>query len=210
MIGQITNILTNPTFVRFAQNTRATVTTESLFKATGRPFFIMHDKSIDDKTKKYTATKEAVYQMLCLGIYLGIVGPVFKKPIFKAAQKILKNEKDLPKFKNVGEYESYRKLALMPLKNRQNHALLEKVPTNLHKDLLTLEHPNLYKTEKGVIELSYLVGTILGLALFASELSNLIIHPTMKTLGFEPKKAAKNKVPTQNVTPNKNKINAKA
>ena len=79
MINQITNILTNPAFVRFAQNTKATVTTESLFKATGRPIFILKDDSIDDKTKKYTATKEAVYQLLCLGIYLGMVGPVFKK-----------------------------------------------------------------------------------------------------------------------------------
>ena len=125
LINQITNILTNPAFVRFAQNTKATVTTESLFKATGRPIFILKDDSIDDKTKKYTATKEAVYQLLCLGIYLGMVGPVFKKPIFKLSQKILKNEKDLPKFSDVEEYEAYRKLALMPLKNRLGNKLLE-------------------------------------------------------------------------------------
>ncbi len=193
MINQITNILTNPAFVRFAQNTKATVTTESLFKATGRPIFILKDDSIDDKTKKYTATKEAVYQLLCLGIYLGMVGPVFKKPIFKLSQKILKNEKDLPKFSDVEEYEAYRKLALMPLKNRLGNKLLEKIPEKLKQDLLTIEKPDLYKTQKGIIELSYLVGTILGLAIFASELSNLVIHPILRTLGFEDKNNNNNK-----------------
>ena len=55
----------------------------------------------------------------------------------------------------------------------------------LKENLLLFEKPDKYKTEKGIVELSYLTGTVFGLALFASELSNLILHPIMKVLGFE-------------------------
>lgn len=49
MIDKIASIVTNPTLVQFAQNTKACVTTESLFKAAGRPTFIMMDNKVDKK-----------------------------------------------------------------------------------------------------------------------------------------------------------------
>ena len=121
----------------------------------------------------------------------------FKKYGFKISQKILKKEKCIPDFKNADEYLNYLKLASMPKKERAGHKLMKTISetlketpdakTTLKENLLTLEHPNKYKEAKGAVELSYLAGTVIGLALIASEISNLILHPIMRGLGFEKK-----------------------
>ena len=197
MIDKVANILTNPSFVNLAQNTKATVSIESLFKATGRPAFIMMDKSVDKKTRVYAAAKEGLYQLLCLGIYLTMVPFVFKKYGFKISQKILKNQKCIPDFKNADEYLNYLKLASMPKQQRVGNKLLDKISDTLKEspeaehtlkeNLLNLDNPKKYIEAKGAVELSYLAGTVIGLALIASEISNLILHPIMRTLGLEKK-----------------------
>ena len=40
---------------------------------------------------------------------------------------------------------------------------------------------------KGVIEIGNIVGSVIGLAIFAPEVSYIIVHPTMKALGIEGK-----------------------
>lgn len=197
MIDKVTAILTNPAFVNFAQNTKATTTVESLFKATGRPAFIMMDTSVNKDTRKYAATKEGLYQLLCLGIYLTMVPTIFKKYGFKISQKILKGEKCLPPFKDADEYLNYLKLARMPKDKRQGHKLLSKIsdtlketpdaPYTLKETLLKHEKPPEYIEGKGAVEMSYLAGTVIGLAFIASEISNLILHPIMRGLGIEKK-----------------------
>lgn len=87
MIDKVANILTNPSFVNLAQNTKACVTIESVFKATGRPAFIMMDTNVDKDTRKYAATKEGLYQLLCLGIYLTMIPLVFKNTVLKFHKK---------------------------------------------------------------------------------------------------------------------------
>lgn len=198
MIDKITAVLTNPAFVNFAQNTKATVATESVFKAVGRPAFIMMDKKVDKDTRRYAAVKEGLYQMLCLGIYMTLVSIFFKNAGFKLAQKLIKNDKALPAFKNADEYENYLKLARMPLKDRKSSKLLSKIPdtlkedkfskSTLKEDLLNKENPKLYEAGKGAIELSYLAGSVIGLAWIASEISNKVLHPIMRTMGFEKNK----------------------
>ncbi len=208
MIDKVANILTNPAFANFAMNTKYTVTTESIFKATGRPAAIMLDKNVDLDTRKYAATKEGLYQLLCLGIYLTMIPLVFKKYGFKIAQKILKNDKDLPKFKDADEYLTYAKLASLKKSERYDEKLLSKISDTLkteENDSLTLKQhllnddtPPEFPVAKGAIELSNLVGTVIGLAWIASELSNHILHPIMRILGFEDsKKAAANKIDTK-------------
>lgn len=208
MIDKVANILTNPAFANFAMNTKYTVTTESIFKATGRPAAIMLDKNVDLDTRKYAATKEGLYQLLCLGIYLTMIPLVFKKYGFKIAQKILKNDKDLPKFKDADEYLTYAKLASLKKSERNDEKLLSKISDTLkteENDSLTLKQhllnddtPPEFPVAKGAIELSNLVGTVIGLAWIASELSNHILHPIMRILGFEDsKKAAANKIDTK-------------
>lgn len=195
MIDKVANILLNPKFVAFANNTKYTVSTESLFKATGRPAAIMMDNHVDKDTRKYAATKEGLYQALCLGIYLTMIPFIFQKYGFKLSQKILKGDKSLPAFKNAKEYLNYAKLSKMDKKERQGHKLFSKISDTLKAspdDKLTLkEHllkddkPPEFPTAKGAIELSNLTGTVIGLAWIASELSNYILHPIMHALGFE-------------------------
>ena len=175
----------------------------------------MMDHNVDDKTRKYAATKEGLYQALCLGIYLTMIPLIFQKYGFKIAQKILKGDKDLPAFKNAAEYLNYAKLAKMEKKDRQGHKLLSKISDTLKSsedDKLTLkEHllkddkPPEFPAAKGAIELSNLTGTVIGLAWIASELSNYILHPLMRGLGFETKPANNNNNKSNNKT-----INVKA
>ena len=58
MITAISKAITNPTLVDIAQNTNASVTSETVLKSVGRPGFILIDKDIDPATKKYAAAKE--------------------------------------------------------------------------------------------------------------------------------------------------------
>ncbi len=203
MIDKVAGILLNPKFVNFANNTKYTVSTESIFKATGRPAAIMLDNHVDKATRKYAATKEGLYQALCLGIYLTMIPFVFQKYGFKLAQKILKGDSSLPAFKNAAEYLNYAKLAKMDIKDRKGHKLLAKISDTLksspEENLTLKEHllsdkkPPEFPTAKGAIELSNLVGTVIGLAWIASELSNYILHPIMRGLGFEkPKNISEN------------------
>ena len=203
MLDKVANLLLNPQFVNFANNTKYTVTTESFFKATGRPAAIMMDKKVDLDTRKYAATKEGLYQTLCVLIYLTMIPLVFQKYGFKFAQKILKGDKDVPAFKDANEFLNYARLSKMDKEHRQNHKLLSKISDSLKAnddDKLTLkEHllnddkPPVFPLPKGVIELSNLVGTVIGLAWIASELSNHILHPLMYALGFKSKPAVQQK-----------------
>ena len=81
------------------QNTVTQITTETCLKAVGRPAFILADKKIDPQTKKFSATKEFLYQLTCLGIYLSIIIPVCRKSAFKAAKKLFKDDKVFQAFK---------------------------------------------------------------------------------------------------------------
>ena len=207
MLDKVANILLNPKFVNFANNTKYTVSTESIFKATGRPAAIMMDKKVDEDTRKYAATKEGLYQMLCLGIYLTMIPFIFQRYGFKIAQRILKGDKELPAFKDAQEYLNYAKLAKMNLEERKNSKLLSKISDTLKADdkltlkehLLKEEQPPEFPAAKGAIELSNLTGTVIGLAWIASELSNHILHPLMRGLGFE-----------ENKKQNRSKININA
>lgn len=209
MLDKVANILLNPKFVNFANNTKYTVSTESIFKATGRPAAIMMDKKVDEDTRKYAATKEGLYQMLCLGIYLTMIPFIFQRYGFKIVQRILKGDKELPAFKDAQEYLNYAKLAKMNLEERKNSKLLSKISDTLKADkgdkltlkehLLKEEQPPEFPAAKGAIELSNLTGTVIGLAWIASELSNHILHPLMRGLGFE-----------ENKKQNRSKININA
>ena len=63
MIGGIQNLISNPTLYNLTQSTVTQVTTETCLKAIGRPSFILLDNQIDSKTKKFSATKELLYQL---------------------------------------------------------------------------------------------------------------------------------------------------
>ena len=193
MIGAIANVLSNPTLASVTQNTKASISIETGLKAIGRPSFILADKDIKPETKKYAATKEFLYQAICLGVYLAIVMPVFKGGIFKLAKNTFyKNKPGFNKFKNASEYLDYHRFAGMKQKPRLTALAesknLDKFKNNGMRDILINEaEPDKFPLIKGVIEAGSIVGSVLGLAILAPQVSHHTIHPIMKALGFEKK-----------------------
>lgn len=200
MINAIRNIASNATLANIAQNTSASVGIETTLKSIGRPGFILIDKDIDGDTKQYAAAKEFLYQATCLAVYLAVVVPVFKNGAFKMAKKYLKGAPEFQKFKSANEYLEYHKLAEKIPKNRtaslsKNHSENKFDHDNLRSDLLNNENPEMYPNIKGAIELGNIIGSVLGLAILAPQVSHAFIHPALRFLGLEDKEkktAAKN------------------
>lgn len=213
MIGAIKSFITSSQLASIAQNTTQSVAAETTLKSIGRPGFILIDKDIDPDTKQYAAAKEFLYQATCLAVYMALIVPVFKKGGFQIAKKyIFKNTQGFEHFKDVKEYMYYRKLADNPsIKNRKStldkerlidkSSIRDKYNNNLQKEL-EKEKPDKFVYVKGAVELSNIIGSVLGLAILAPQVSHAFIHPVLKVLGLEHKK---DKEPQQNT-----KIDTKA
>lgn len=198
MINSISNIITNPTLVNIAQNTTSSISCETALKAIGRPSFILVDKDIDPATKRYAAAKEFLYQTTCLAIYLTLLAPFVKKGAFNFAKKyIYKGENGFNKFKNADEYLFYRKIADKTLQNRKSsltkdHSIYKFKNNGLREELLNNEKPELFPHIKGAIEVGNTIGSVLGLAILAPQLSHAFIHPALKLMGLEGNKPEEN------------------
>ena len=57
------------------------------------------------------------------------------------------------------------------------------------KDLLTKENPEKYDLIKGCVESGTFVGSILGLAILAPQISHYTVHPIMRFFGLEKNKS---------------------
>lgn len=189
MIGGITGLLSNPTLTRVAQSTSSSVSIETGLKAVGRPSFILADGKIEPQTKRYAAMKEFLYQATCLATYMALIIPVFKNGSFKVAKKVLKEEAAFQKFKNAKEYLNYKKFAVMPkearlnaLKEAKNQDMFSK---ELKEHLSTADKAEQYNIIKGAIEFGNIVGSVLGLAIFAPQVSHLVVHPVLRLIGME-------------------------
>lgn len=189
MIGGITNVLTNPALTRIAQSTSSSVSIETGLKAIGRPSFILADSKIEPETKRYAAMKEFLYQATCLATYMIIIIPIFKNGSFKLAKKVLKEEPVFQKFKNAKEYLNYKKFAVMPKEIRLKALNEPKNKDMFSKELLenlkTAEDAEQYNIIKGAIEFGNIVGSVLGLAIFAPQVSHMVVHPVLKAIGME-------------------------
>lgn len=203
MIGAVKNFLTSSQLASIAQNTTQSVAVETTLKSIGRPGFILIDKDIDPDTKQYAAAKEFLYQATCLAVYMALIVPVFKKGGFQIAKKyIFKNTEGFEHFKDVKEYMHYRKLAENPsVKNRMstlNKEILSegKLVKEKYDDTLLAElekkEPDKFDYVKGAVELSNIVGSVLGLAILAPQVSHAFIHPALRFLGLEDKSKKQN------------------
>lgn len=214
MIGAIKSALTSSQLASIAQNTTQSVAIETTLKSIGRPGFILIDKDIDSDTKQYAAAKEFLYQATCLAVYMALIVPVFKKGGFKIAkERIFKNTDGFEHFKNVKEYMHYRKLAENPSINNRMQTLEKELLTDKSKlkvkdkynntllAELEKQHPDEFKSVKGAIELSNIIGSVLGLAILAPQVSHAFIHPALRFLGLEEKKTKQD---------NQNKLDTKA
>lgn len=179
MITAIQNIISSPVLYNATQSTITQISTETTLKAIGRPAFIVADKNIDSKTKKYSSVKEFLYQMTCLGIYLLAVMPLLRKGTFKVARKMFKNEPVFQAFKTSGEFKKYHaisdadKLAKIQEINQNNKFNKEFKRSDFNENLA-----------KGVVELSSIIGSVTGLAIIAPIVSHPLIRPILSTLGL--------------------------
>ena len=190
MINGITSALSNSTFVNVAQNTAARVSIETTLKSIGRPSFILIDNDIDQNTKKYAATKEFFYQAICLVVYLAIIPPIFKAGSYKLGKKLFgKEHPEFFKFKGMNEYLDYHKFAKKMYDDRL--ASLSKMNSRnkfkhdgLRTELLTKKDPESYDLIKGTVEAGTFVGSIIGLAMLAPQISHHLVHPIMNALNL--------------------------
>lgn len=187
MIGGIQNLISNPTLYNLTQSTVTQVTTETCLKAIGRPSFILMDNQIDSKTKKFSATKELLYQLTCLGIYLSMIHQ-FKKASFSIGRKLFKDEAVFKAFEHTGDFMEYYKM------DEAARAEKLKAINSLRKsgDQFVKENLNL-NLGKGIIESSSILGTVLGLAILAPIISHPLIHPILKTMGLDKNNENQNK-----------------
>lgn len=172
--------LENKDVARFGKTAAGAVVATTILKAVGRPAFIMADKKTDAEAKKYTATKEFLYQTLCLLIALGMM-PLFEKGGYKLAQKQLGmiSEKLAGKTKitevagleNITNMDTFKKSFLdMKFEDKVN---------------FTDEQEKAINFVNGGIELGSFVGSILGLTIVAPLISHKILHPIMNAMGME-------------------------
>ncbi len=188
MIPAISNILTNNTLVNIAQSTRTAMSIETGLKATGRPAFILMDKNITPETKKYAAVKELIYQLTCLAVYMGVVMPVFRKGGFQLFKKVIfKNKEAFKRFNSLDEFSAYHKMSGMNMADRMLE-LNKPANQKLLNDRLKNELKNntikrkAYNIVKGADEFSSIIGSVLGLAVFAPQVSHVTINPILKIL----------------------------
>ena len=192
MISAVSKIITNPTVVNIAQSADATVTTKTSVNAVGRPGFILIDKNIDKDTKKFATVKEFLYQATCLAVYMALIVPVFKTQGFKLAKnKIFENTKGFEHFKDFKHYMEYKKLADIPDLTGRNQAIsTSKLAEGFNDTLkaeLQKEQPEKYADVKGAVELSNIIGSVVGLAIVAPQVSQALIHPALRLIGLEKK-----------------------
>lgn len=194
MIGGIQNLISNPTLYNMTQSTVTQVTTETCLKAVGRPAFILGDKQIDSQTKKFSATKEFLYQLTCLGIYLSMIHQ-FKKASFSIGRKLFKDEAVFKAFKHPGEFMEYYKMDEAAKSKK-----LEEINKTLKSgDKFVKEKLNI-NLGKGIIESCSIFGTVVGLAILAPVVSHPLIHPILKAFGMEQNKETKQIEQTKNKT----------
>ena len=191
MIQGIASALSNPNFVNLTQNTAARVSIETTLKSIGRPGFILIDKDIDSNTKSYAATKEFFYQLICLAVYLAVIPTVFKAGSYKLGKKYFaKEHPEFNKFKGMSEYLDYHKFATKKIDDRVSALSKGKntkkfMHDGLREELLNKKDPEQYDLIKSIVEAGTYVGSILGLAIFAPQISHSLIHPVMRFFHLE-------------------------
>lgn len=199
MSMNVTRVLESEKFAKFAKGAAGAVYVTTAIKAIGRPAFIYADKNSDKETKKYTAGKEFLYQLLCLGLTVGMI-PAFRYGGFKMAEKHIKNQ---PLLKEVAK----RIADVSPLKKvgqfEKEFANIDKM-SPVAKQSMTLA--------KGGTEVGSFVGSIIGLTIIAPLISHKILHPIMTAVGLEKKHSPKAATIKPEITPewDNNKVDVKA
>ena len=127
--------------------------------------------------------KEFLYQLTCLGVSLGVVIPVFKKGSFAIARKLFKDEAVFQAFKKSDDFNKFRKLSQDDKISKLNEI---NASTGKNYELNNINED----LAKGMIEVTSIAGSILGLSILSPLISRPFIRPVLKTLGISETKSA--------------------
>jgi len=198
----------NPNFAKWAKATATTVYLMTAVKATVRPAFNLADKKSDEKSRKYSAVNEFLYQAVCIGFAAGMI-PFAERYGLKLAEKQLskiaelKNANitklsELDEFKNLADLKGFKKLKAfkkMYLDKSFDENFVSKVKAAKGKTDInrTEADKNILKADKamhlayGGVETGSFLASIVGLTLLAPMLSHKILHPIMTAMGMTKK-----------------------
>lgn len=181
----ISSIVSNQTFFNATQGTAAQMGIKTGLNSVARPGAILLDNDIDPHTKKFSASKEFLYQAISLAMYMLVIIPIFKNGAYKLAAKKFNDEAVFKAFKSPDKFKSYLKLDEAGKVNKLKE--LSKNGDKFDRTNITEKSEHL---ANGVIETSSLIGTVLGLAVIAPLTATKAIHPILKAVGLvkeEPK-----------------------
>lgn len=175
----ISNTLSNKKFAYASKGIMMAVVGTTVLKAVGRPVFIMADKKSDPETKKYTAVKELLYQLLCLGLTFAMVLPA-QRLVFKNSKKIMEGVKELEKIKTYSDFKEV---------NKDINEFTPKAKELLSTDKKGLdgEAKEKFNLVRGADELASFVSSIVGLTIVAPLISHELLHPIMHAIGMNKK-----------------------
>jgi len=169
--------LANKNFTYLTKGIVGAVVFTTVLKAVGRPAFIMTDKrNKDPEAKKYTATKEFLYQILCLGLTFAMVIPT-QHITFAFSKKLMKGIKELEKIKTYGAFKEVCKdIDEFTPKAIKLLGTKEKGLTGTAREKFNLV--------KGADEMGSFISSLVGLTIVAPLISHEILHPVMHAIGM--------------------------
>ena len=160
------NLITSNTTSKLVQDSAFQVLSEGSLKAVASPVFTLMDDSASPEARKYSATKEFIFQSVSMAMYFAIITTVFQR----GGYKLLKN---LPKFKN---YEA--------LKGIDNIKDFTKVYDKFSKGLIstTSEQATQLQHAKGGMEVIKMIGSGLILTILCPLVVAKMVSPVMKMI----------------------------
>ena len=172
------NLITSNTTSKLVQDSAFQVLSEGSLKAVARPAFTLMDDSASPEARKYSATKEFIFQSVSMAMYFAIITTVFQR----GGYKLLKN---LPKFKN---YEA--------LKGIDNIKDFTKVYDKFSKGLIstTSEQATQLQHAKGGMEVIKMIGSGLILTILCPLVVAKMVSPVMKMINPIINPDTKNKI----------------
>lgn len=177
-------IIFNPTMATIATDTYASVAIETGLKATGRPLAALSDKNAEPEKRKYSALKELIYQLLCLGLFISLVQGVFKPQGYKLIKKqMLKklgensNEFARTGFKKFDSFEAFSKKDTGFAKHIEEVREKAAKLSGIKKDEYLRD--NEFSVAKGAVDFISTIGSVVALTIIAPILNNVVVHPVM-------------------------------
>lgn len=162
------NVITSNQASKLVQDSAFQVLSEGSLKAVARPAFTLMDKSASPEARKYSATKELIFQSVSMLMYFAIITTVFQR----GGYKLLKN---LPKFK---KYDA--------LKGIDNIKDFTNVYDSFSKGLIstTSEQAKQLQHAKGGMEIIKMIGSGLILTILCPLVVAKMVSPVMNMLKF--------------------------